>query len=143
MDARGPAVCHAADVAFLIESPRRAGGVRTPADVLAEGNPGHARPRLSSSLGRSYRHSGPGDPAWPRSMFEDEPVFDTNHPLLQLGSVICTPHIGYVSRDEWDLQFADVFEQINAFDTGTPINVVNPGVLGRRREAPQPIGPDD
>ncbi len=68
-------------------------------------------------------------------VFENEPVSDTNHPLLNLGNVICTPHIGYVSRDEWELQFADVFEQINAFAVGTPINVVNPEVLGRRRRA--------
>ena len=68
-------------------------------------------------------------------VFENEPVVDTNHPLLNLGNVICTPHIGYVSRDEWELQFADVFEQVNAFAAGTPINVVNPEVLGRRRGA--------
>ena len=68
-------------------------------------------------------------------VFDNEPVFDTNDPLLNLSNVICTPHIGYVSRDEWELQFADVFEQVNAFEAGTPMNVVNPEVLGRRREA--------
>ena len=39
------------------------------------------------------------------------------------------PHIGYVTRDEWEVHFADVFDQINAHDTGTPVNVVNPDVL--------------
>jgi D-3-phosphoglycerate dehydrogenase len=68
-------------------------------------------------------------------VFDNEPVFDTNDPLLNLSNVICTPHIGYVSRDEWELQFADVFEQVNAFEAGTPMNVVNPEVRGRRREA--------
>ena len=45
--------------------------------------------------------------------------------------MICTPHIGYVTRDEWEVQFSDVFDQINAFAAGTPTNVVNPAVLGR------------
>ena len=62
-------------------------------------------------------------------VFEDEPVLDTRHPLLALENVVCTPHIGYVTREEWDLQFGDVFDQINAFERGTPTNVVNPEAL--------------
>ena len=50
----------------------------------------------------------------------------TRDPLLAMDNVVCTPHIGYVTRDEWELQFADVFDQINAFAAGAPINVVNP-----------------
>ena len=42
---------------------------------------------------------------------------------------MCTPHIGYVTREEWDLQFGDVFDQINAFERGVPTNVVNPEAL--------------
>jgi len=48
-------------------------------------------------------------------------------------NVVCTPHLGYVSRDEYELQFADIFEQINAYAAGTPINVVNPEVMKARR----------
>jgi D-3-phosphoglycerate dehydrogenase len=59
-------------------------------------------------------------------VYEAEPVLDPNDPLLRLSNVVCTPHIGYVTRDEWELQFSDVFDQINAFAAGTPINVVNP-----------------
>jgi D-3-phosphoglycerate dehydrogenase / 2-oxoglutarate reductase len=59
-------------------------------------------------------------------VFEDEPLQDTTHPLLNMDNVLCTPHIGYVTHEEWDLQFADVFDQINAFEAGAPINVVNP-----------------
>jgi D-3-phosphoglycerate dehydrogenase / 2-oxoglutarate reductase len=59
-------------------------------------------------------------------VYEREPLTDPMDPLLQLDNVICTPHIGYVSTDEWELQFADVFDQINAFAAGSPINVVNP-----------------
>ena len=59
-------------------------------------------------------------------VFEDEPLRDPADPLLTLDNVVCTPHIGYVTHEEWDLQFADVFDQINAFVAGSPINVVNP-----------------
>jgi D-3-phosphoglycerate dehydrogenase len=43
-----------------------------------------------------------------------------------MDNVLCTPHIGYVTHEEWELQFADVFDQINAFAAGAPVNVVNP-----------------
>ena len=66
-------------------------------------------------------------------VYEKEPLLDTNDPLLRPDNVICTPHIGYVTRDEWELQFSDVFDQINAFAAGSPINVVNPDVLARMR----------
>jgi D-3-phosphoglycerate dehydrogenase len=62
-------------------------------------------------------------------VFEQEPLTDTEHPLLTSERVICTPHIGYVTREEWELQFTDVFDQINAYAAGAPINVVNPGAL--------------
>jgi D-3-phosphoglycerate dehydrogenase len=64
-------------------------------------------------------------------VYEEEPVVDARHPLLALENVFCTPHIGYVTRDEYELQFSDVFDQIVAYAAGTPINVVNPRVLER------------
>jgi D-3-phosphoglycerate dehydrogenase len=66
-------------------------------------------------------------------VYEDEPVLDARHPLLVMEDVVCTPHIGYVTREEYELQFSDVFDQIVAYAVGTPINVVNPEVLERRR----------
>ena len=63
-------------------------------------------------------------------VFEEEPVTDPTHPLLTMDNVICTPHIGYVSRDEYQTQFTDIFNQILAYGAGTPINVVNPDVPG-------------
>ena len=51
------------------------------------------------------------------------------HPLLGMDNVVCTPHIGYVTRDEYELQFSDIFDQIVAYAAGAPINVVNPDVL--------------
>ena len=62
-------------------------------------------------------------------VYEDEPVRDPAHPLLTMNNVVCTPHLGYVSRDEYEIQFADIFEQIIAYAAGSPINVVNPQVL--------------
>lgn len=62
-------------------------------------------------------------------VFEDEPVTDTDHPLLNMDNVVCTPHIGYVTRDEYEIQFSDIFDQIVAYANGNPINVVNPHVL--------------
>src|SRR5271167_929337 len=66
-------------------------------------------------------------------VYEDEPLRDTMHPLLAIPNVVCTPHIGYVSVDEYEVQFAEIFEQITAFAAGTPINVVNPEVLSVAR----------
>jgi D-3-phosphoglycerate dehydrogenase len=65
-------------------------------------------------------------------VYEQEPVLDPHHPLLAMDNVVCTPHIGYVTRDEYELQFSDVFDQIVAYAAGTPINVVNPSALERR-----------
>jgi D-3-phosphoglycerate dehydrogenase len=62
-------------------------------------------------------------------VYEQEPVLDTHHPLLTMQNVVCTPHIGYVTRDEYEVQFADIFDQIVAYAAGKPINVVNPKVL--------------
>jgi len=67
-------------------------------------------------------------------VYESEPLVDTKYPLLNMDNVICTPHIGYVTAEEWEIQFSDSFDQVNAFAEGRPINVVNPDVLnGSRR----------
>lgn len=62
-------------------------------------------------------------------VYEHEPMLDAGHPLLARDNVVCTPHIGYVTREEYELQFTDVFDQILAYAAGAPINVVNPRVL--------------
>ncbi|MEE3325721.1 MAG: D-2-hydroxyacid dehydrogenase family protein [Myxococcota bacterium] len=58
-------------------------------------------------------------------VYENEPLLDGNHPLLSMPNVVCTPHIGYVSMEEYETQFSDIFEQIVAFDKGEPIHMVN------------------
>ena len=65
-------------------------------------------------------------------VYEEEPVLDPRHPLLTMDNVVCTPHIGYVSRDEYEVQFSDIFDQITAYAAGAPINVVNPRSAERR-----------
>lgn len=64
-------------------------------------------------------------------VYETEPVLDTDYALFAMDNVVCTPHIGYVTRDEYEIQFSDIFDQVVAFAAGNPINVVNPEVLGR------------
>jgi D-3-phosphoglycerate dehydrogenase len=65
-------------------------------------------------------------------VYEEEPMRDANHPLCTMDNVVCTPHIGYVTREEYELQFSDIFDQILAYAAGAPINVVNPAVLQKR-----------
>jgi D-3-phosphoglycerate dehydrogenase len=66
-------------------------------------------------------------------VFEQEPVRDADHPLVRMNNVVSTPHIGYVTYEEYETQFADVFDQITAFAAGSPIHVVNAAVLGSAR----------
>jgi D-3-phosphoglycerate dehydrogenase len=69
-------------------------------------------------------------------LIEDEPVRDPAHPLLQMDNVVATPHIGYVSREAYERQFTQIFEQIVAYAAGSPINVINTEVLDRARGTP-------
>jgi D-3-phosphoglycerate dehydrogenase len=62
-------------------------------------------------------------------VYEEEPLRDPNDRLLAMGNVVCTPHIGYVTREEYEIQFSDIFDQITAYAAGNPINVVNPKVF--------------
>jgi D-3-phosphoglycerate dehydrogenase len=64
-------------------------------------------------------------------VYEEEPLRDTAHPLLNMPNVVCTPHLGYVTREDHEIAFAEIFEQINAYAVGKPINVVNPEALKR------------
>ncbi|MEQ9639540.1 MAG: D-2-hydroxyacid dehydrogenase family protein [Alphaproteobacteria bacterium] len=64
-------------------------------------------------------------------VYENEPLRDPADPLLALPNVLATPHIGYVTHEEYELQFTDIFDQIVAFAAGTPTNVVNPEVRPR------------
>ncbi len=79
------------------------------------------------ALVSALEHGRPGMAAV--DVFEHEPMQDATHPLLAMDRVICTPHIGYVTREEYEVQFSDIFDQVLAYAAGHPINVVNPAVL--------------
>jgi D-3-phosphoglycerate dehydrogenase len=63
-------------------------------------------------------------------VYEEEPVLNAGHPLLNLDNVVCTPHLGYVERGGYERIFSAAFDQILAFASGKPINVINPQALG-------------
>ena len=65
-------------------------------------------------------------------VFETEPVLQ-GHALLRLESCICTPHIGYVEQDSYEMYFSAAFDNVVNFIKGTPTNIVNPGALQVRR----------
>jgi len=89
----------------------------------------------AGALERALRAGRPGMAAV--DVYETEPLREvTAHPLLAMDNVVCTPHIGYVTRDEFETQFSDVFDQVVAYGHGRPINVVNPAVLARLGSAP-------
>lgn len=66
-------------------------------------------------------------------VYEEEPIGPSGHPLLALPNVVCTPHIGFVTHEEYDLQFGDIFDQIIAYRDGAPVHVVNPDALATKR----------
>src|SRR6266851_2419594 len=80
-----------------------------------------------SALVNALRAGRPGMAAV--DVYEKEPLRDVNDPLLNMDNVVATPHLGYVSRDEYEIQFTDIFDQIVAYAAGAAINVVNPDVL--------------
>ena len=61
-------------------------------------------------------------------VYDKEPLVDLGDPLVSRPNVLATPHIGYVTEDEFELQFSDIFDQILAYADGKPNNVINPEV---------------
>ena len=85
----------------------------------------------SGALARALQLGRPGMAAV--DVYEEEPMVDMSYPLLGMKNVVCTPHIGYVTRDEYEVQFGEIFDQIVAYCAGAPTNVVNPAVLDSLR----------
>jgi D-3-phosphoglycerate dehydrogenase len=79
------------------------------------------------ALEKALKAGRPGKAAI--DVYDEEPVLGARHPLLAMDNVVCTPHLGYVTREEFELQFSDIFDQIVAYAAGKPIHVVNPAVL--------------
>ncbi|MCB1355039.1 MAG: D-2-hydroxyacid dehydrogenase family protein, partial [Maritimibacter sp.] len=61
-------------------------------------------------------------------VFDTEPLTDPADPLLAHPNLIATPHIGFVTEDEFETQFADIFDQVNAYAAGAPVHMINPEV---------------
>jgi D-3-phosphoglycerate dehydrogenase len=61
-------------------------------------------------------------------VFESEPILQ-GHPLLRMENTVCSPHIGYVEQDSYELYFRAAFDNILAFMRGEPTNIVNPDAL--------------
>lgn len=65
-------------------------------------------------------------------VFESEPILQ-GQALLRLENCVCTPHIGYVEKDSYELYFGAAFDNVINFIRGTPTNIINPGALQVRR----------
>jgi D-3-phosphoglycerate dehydrogenase len=65
-------------------------------------------------------------------VFESEPILQ-GHALLRLENCICTPHIGYVEQESYEMYFGQAFDNVVNFIDGNPTNVVNPAALQVRR----------
>lgn len=63
-------------------------------------------------------------------VYEQEPILDANHPLLTHPRILCTPHLGYVEKNGYELYFGDAFDNVNSFFAGAPTPLANPEVLG-------------
>jgi D-3-phosphoglycerate dehydrogenase / 2-oxoglutarate reductase len=61
-------------------------------------------------------------------VYETEPILQ-GQPLLRLENAVCTPHIGYVEQDNYELYFSAAFDNVVNFISGTPTNIVNPDAL--------------
>lgn len=87
-------------------------------------NTSRARLIEEGALIEALRLGNPGLAAV--DVFEEEPLIGASDPLLSLPNVLATPHLGYVERESLEFMFDMIFEQVEAFERGTPVNVVEP-----------------
>lgn len=64
-------------------------------------------------------------------VYEEEPVYDKDYRLLKMPNVLCTPHMGYVEKESFELYFGQAFKNIVAFANGSPENIVNPELFSK------------
>jgi len=64
-------------------------------------------------------------------VYEDEPIVNADHPLLKLDNALCTPHLGFVTAETYEVHYNLAVEQILSYVEGKPIHVANPEVLRR------------
>lgn len=66
-------------------------------------------------------------------VYESEPVLGARHPLLKLANALCTPHIGFVEKDNYEAYYGAAFDTIVRYASGQPIDLVNPQVKNREK----------
>jgi D-3-phosphoglycerate dehydrogenase len=81
----------------------------------------------SGALVEALKKGRPGFAAV--DVYEDEPVLGASHPLLGMANAICTPHLGYVEKATYESYFGQAIDNVLAYASGKPVNVVNPEVL--------------
>ena len=64
-------------------------------------------------------------------VYEEEPIIGGDHPLLAMPNALCLPHLGWAEWDNFELYFAETFEQIAAYETGAKLRLANPEVKPR------------
>lgn len=82
------------------------------------------------ALERALRAGRPGFAAL--DVYEDEPITDPAYPLFNMRNVLCTPHIGYVERNSYELYFSAAFNNLRAYFEGAPTGIVNRAALATR-----------
>ena len=65
-------------------------------------------------------------------VYESEPVTGAKHPLIGMKNVLCTPHLGYCEKDQYEAMYAGAVDRLLAYASGKPIQVVNPEALAKR-----------
>ena len=106
-----------ADLALMKPTARIVNSSRAP--IIAEG-----------ALVAALKKGCPGFAAI--DVYESEPVLNREHPLISMPNVLCTPHLGYVTWETYELYYSAVVDNILAYAAGTPANVANPEVLQRK-----------
>ena len=106
-----------ADLALMKPTARIVNSSRAP--LIAEG-----------ALVEALKKGRPGFAAI--DVYESEPVVNREHPLVSMPNVICTPHLGYVTWETYELYYAAVVGNILAYAAGAPVNVANPEVLQKK-----------
>jgi D-3-phosphoglycerate dehydrogenase len=107
----------AADLALMKPTARIVNSSRAP--IIAEG-----------ALVDALKKGRPGFAAI--DVYESEPVLNRSHPLIGMKNVICTPHLGYVTWETYELYYSVAIDHIIAYAAGKPANVANPEVLNQK-----------
>jgi len=93
-------------------------------------NPSRSGLIAKGALEEALKAGRPGKAAV--DVYDQEPVFGGEHPLLKMANATCTPHLGYVTRESYEEYYAVVVDDILAFAAGKPSHVLNPDALGKK-----------